>query len=130
MRTLAERLLEVTSATPDRTVALMIAEYMLAMTDVPFRFSINHDIRPPKCASCPVDYTWTKKDACGIEWKHSIATKKWLTDALLCGYTVSQMDRHRKPAGRSSSLAIVRRRAEYHQAPKVPNDSDGDDIPF
>jgi len=101
---------------------------MLALTDTPYRFSINHDIRPPKLAPCPVEYNWTRKDRCGIIWRSRVPTKKWLTAALLHGYTVFLVGSDQRTEKSSSSIAIARRRAEYHQAPKVPFDDA--DIPF
>jgi hypothetical protein len=125
---LVKTLLDIKPETPDREIAPMIADQMLALTDAPFRFAINHDIRPPKLAACPVEYMWTRRDRCGIEWTQRYTTKKWLTDALLHGYTVYLMGLDRKQERYMMSISQARRRAEYFHRPK-PEASD-DDIPF
>ncbi len=129
MSTLAERLLEVTPAMSDRDVAGLIADKMIfyCKTEA-FRYQINHDVRPPKCAPCPVEYGWIVKDKVGIEIRNKNIAKGWLTSALLHGYKVESVDGHRKPTSqRTESIELVRNRAEYHQRSKVDSD---DDIPF
>lgn len=129
-KSLAQKLLEITDAFADRQVAMMIANRAMEISDAPYRFAINHDIRPPGNKPCPLShYDWTKRDAVGIDTKNSQIAFRWLTSALLAGYTISRVDTTYKDAvpGFSSSIAIVRRRAQYHQAPRADND---DDIPF
>lgn len=127
-----QKLLKITAATPDREVAILIAEYAISMTDVPYRFAINHDVRPPKLAACSVEYTWTRKDRCGVDWTHRTLVKKWLTQALLCGYTVYLMTADHKEGGFASSIAAARKRAQYHQQAEARRavGEDDDDIPF
>jgi hypothetical protein len=134
MKNASQMLLEIGPATFDRQVALMLADKCIALTDAPYRFAINHDIRPPKNQACPLEYGWTRKDRVGIEWKMKHETRKWLTNAFLLGYTVYQMNIARESIGFPHSIAIARRRAENHQAAEarratgyVDND---DDIPF
>lgn len=114
------KLLDITRATSDRQVAMILAEAMLERDRVPYWFSINHDIRPPKCLACPLDYDWSLKGRVGIKTLARTRALKWITDAALAGYEIS------REGGRplTSSLVIARRRAEYHQTP------DDDDIPF
>lgn len=106
---------------------MMLADKCIALTDSPYRFSVRHDIRPPKNLACAVEYDWTCKDRCGVEWKSSPMIRKWLTDAFLHGYTVRQTDAKLADVGYTHSIAIARRRAALHQMPKLRND---DDIPF
>lgn len=124
----AQKLLNVTPEIADRQVAMMIADMMVHRAEPPYRFQINHDIRPPKCLACPVEYRWSVKDHVGIEMHNPGLMRMWLTSALLYGYKVEEVDGHRKPKGsRTESIDIVRKRAEYHQRPKSESD---DDIPF
>jgi hypothetical protein len=117
------KLLEIQPHFPDRQVALMIAAAMLESDRQPYWFSINHDIRPPKCLACPVQYDWAIKDRVGIKTLARTRAEHWIAEAALRGYTVSREGG--KPL--ACSIAIARRRAEYHQQPKLEND---DDIPF
>lgn len=127
-KTPAELLLTVTPAHGDRRVAMMTADKIVFYSDAPYRFQIDHDIRPPHCKPCPVEYGWSVKDKVGIQIKNSALARKWLTDALLHGYKVEEVDGHRKPTNRrTESIEIVRRRAEIHQQPKQETE---DDIPF
>jgi hypothetical protein len=96
-KTPTEQLLAVTSADSDRRVAMIIADKLLWFTDPPFRFQINHDVRPPKCLPCPMRYDWIVKDHVGVEFKNKEVARKWLTTALLHGYKVEKVDGHRKP---------------------------------
>jgi hypothetical protein len=128
MKSANQILLEIGPAVSDRTVAMMLADKCVALTDAPYRFAVRHDIRPPKNLACAVAYEWTRKDLCGVEWKSKPMIRKWLTDAFLYGYTVYQMNAQRTlVVGFSHSIAIARRRAALHQMPKVDND---EDIPF
>lgn len=127
MLTASQKLLEIRPTAPDREVAALLADKCIELTDVPYRFAINHDIRPPKNLYCPLRYDWTRKDRVGIEWKLKIPTWTWLTKAFLLGYTVYQMDANRQPVNFPHSIAIARRRAAQHQRPKDDTD---DDIPF
>ena len=127
MASASQRLLEMEPGRPDRAVAMMLADKCIALTVSPFRFAINHDIRPPKNLACPLGYTWTRKDKCGIELKSTHLMRQWLTKAFLCGYTVYLINDRRESIGPPHSIEIARRRAENHQRPKLEND---DDIPF
>lgn len=127
----AEKLLTVTPADDDdRKVATLIADKMLFYaknTDV-YRYQINHDIRPPKCVPCPVEYGWSVKDKVGFEIRNKIIAHRWLTAALLYGYKVEEVDGHRKPTSmRTESIDLVLKRAEFHQRSQLEDD---DDIPF
>jgi hypothetical protein len=127
-KSLAQKLLDVTPAFADRQVAMMIADRALEYGQ-PYRFAINHDTRPPKNLACPMEYDWALKDSVGIDTTDMPLARRWLTKALIRGYTISRVDErhHDMVPGFSSSLAIVRRRAESHQRPKLDTD---DDIPF
>lgn len=127
MKTPAQQLLEMPPTANDRFVALLLADKCIALTDAPFRFTINHDIRPPKNMACPIEYDWTRKDRCGIEWKSKLPVRQWLTKAFMLGYTVQQTNARREGVGFTHSIAIARRRAENHQRPPLENE---DDIPF
>lgn len=116
----------VTPRFSDRQVALMIADVCIEMTDAPYRFAINHDIRPPKNEACPLAYDWTRKDRCGVEYNSRLGTRQWLTKALLAGYTVYRMKPDRTEHGFATSIDLVRRRAKYAQR----EDDGDDDIPF
>lgn len=126
----AQRLLDVRPGHPDRHVAMLIADRCIEAGERPYRFAINHDIRPPKNAACPLShYDWTKKDAVGIDTRDILIARRWLTSAALKGYTITWVDENYrdKVPGLSTSIAIVRRRASYHQ---LPRNNDDDDIPF
>jgi hypothetical protein len=127
VKTTAQKLLEITPSVSDRQVAMMLADKCIELTDAPFRFAINHDIRPPKNLACPLEYGWTRKDRCGVEWKNRAEIRQWLTKAFLLGYTVQQTNERREGIGYTHSIAIIRRRAENHQR---PINYDSDDIPF
>jgi hypothetical protein len=123
-----QKLLEITPAFSDRQIAMMVAERQIETTDKPFRFSINHDIRPPGNKACPLShYDWTKGDRVGIDTKDVAIARRWLTSAVLKGYTVRKVDAQYNPDGFPSSLEIARIRADYYQNQKA---SDDDDIPF
>lgn len=126
MKSVAQRLLDIKPDASDREVAMLIAEYMLEADRVPYRFAINHDVRPPKNLACPLAYDWTRRDVVGIDTSNKELARKWLTNAVLRGYTVSQYVKF-DPVGRSSSLQRARGRAALHQMPKG---DDADDIPF
>jgi hypothetical protein len=119
----AQKLLEVTPSFADRQVAMMIADHCMELGDTPYRFSINHDVRPPGNLACPLRYDWTKKDSVGIETNDPLSARRWLTSALLRGYTISRVN----GALYSASIEQVRRRAAEHQRPKG---NDDEDIPF
>ncbi len=128
-KSLRQKLLGVTDAYSDRQVALMIASRAVEF-GTPYRFAINHDIRPPGNLACPLShYDWSLRDTVGIDTMSTPIAFRWLTSAALKGYTISLVDKrhHDTVPGFSSSIAIVRRRAQNHQRPK--DDSD-DDIPF
>jgi hypothetical protein len=127
-KSISQKLLEITDAFDDRQVALMLADKCLVRTYKPYRFSINHDIRPPGNLGCKLHFDWARKDHVGIETSDKEAARRWLTRAARLGYTTQQMDANRKPVGFTHSIAIARRRAALHQMPKVDNDDD--DIPF
>ena len=124
---ISQRLLEITDVFDDRQVAMMLADKCLALTYKPFRFTINHDIRPPKNMACPLHFDWARKAHVGVETSDKEAARRWLTRAMRLGYTTQQTDANRKHVGFTHSIAIARRRAMLHQAPKVDND---EDIPF
>lgn len=128
-RTVAEDLLEITNEYSDRRVALMLAEQCLSMTDKPFRFAINHDIRPPKNLACPMHYDWTRKDRVGVEINDKETARRWLVSAARLGYTLYLMKADRTIDGRSWDVERARRNAAWHQRPQVEKDHD-DDIPF
>lgn len=128
MKSSSEKLLDVTPGYAARHVALMISDKLIenAKTEM-FRFRINHDVRPPKCLACPINYDWVLKDHVGIETKNKLRARVWLTNAALKGYIIDEVDhKHQPTGGRSESIDIVRKRAEYHQRSKT----DDDDIPF
>jgi hypothetical protein len=129
-KSIAQKLLAVTPEFVDRQVAMMIADRCMELGDKPYRFAIDHDIRPPGLKACPLShYDWTKKDTVGIDTLDSATARRWLTSAALWGYTITRVDAtyNDMVPGFSSSIAIVRRRAESHQRPRIDN---GDDIPF
>lgn len=101
----------------------MIADAMLESDRQPYWFSINHNPGPPKCLACPVDYDWVLKGRVGIKTPNRRRAHAWIMRAALHGYEIAREGG--KPL--TFSLAIVRRRAHYHQTPKLEND---DDIPF
>lgn len=123
----AQKLLEVKPSTSVRQIAVMIAEMFMEATDAPYRFSINHDVRPPKCLACPFEYDWVLKDHVGIDTKNASFAKGWLMNAAMQGYVICRVDARHAGVGDWSSINIVRRRAYYHQLPKLETD---DDIPF
>jgi hypothetical protein len=127
VKSIAEKLLDVTDAFGDRQVAAMIADKMTQAEREPYRFKINHDTRGPAFKRCPIEYDWTLKDVVGIERRNKAQARLWITNAALNGYQITEVDAKKKDQGsRTESIAIVRRRAMYHQQPK----SDDDDIPF
>lgn len=117
------RLLTITADNSDRNVANMIAAAMLETDRQPYWFSINHDVRPPKCLACPVHYDWNLKDRVGIKTLVRERAFDWIASAAMHGYQINREGG--KPL--TSSIAIARRRAEMAQRPKLEND---DDIPF
>lgn len=121
------RLLEITSADDDLTVGRMIADAAMERERLPYRFSIDHDIRPPKNLACPLDYHWALKDKVGIHNGDRQWVRLWLIDAAMRGYVISEVDAKHHPCGLSWSIASARQRAEYHQRPKGADD---DYIPF
>lgn len=123
MRQTLERLLGISPTTPARAVAMMIADVMLESGPVPYNFSINHDVRPPKNLACPLRYDWYKKDRVGVKTTDRERVRKWLTVAVIRGYTV-----RREHDELTSSLEIAHRRAVNHQRP--PREDNDDDIPF
>ena len=131
-KTPAQMLLEMPPTASDRFVALLLADKCIELTDKPYRFAINHDIRPPKNLACPLGFDWSRKDRVGIEWEHKLPVRQWLTKALQLGYTVYYMGADREVRGFPHSIAIARRRAALHQMPKVDYSKGEhyDDIPF
>lgn len=124
-----EKLLTITDEISDREAAALIATKIVfyAKTEV-YRYSINHDIRPPTCMPCPVPYDWTVKNRVGVEFNSRHLAERWLTLALIHGYEVEEVDGHRKPTGsRTESVKRARERADYARRPKLEID---DDIPF
>jgi hypothetical protein len=118
------QLLNVNLNASDRTIAMLIAEMMLESDALPYKFSINHDIRPPACKACALHYDWALKDTVGITTTDKLVARRWITHACLLGYRVTQ-ENGQNPL--SSSIEIARQRAARHQAPKDETD---DDIPF
>lgn len=127
---LVDKLLAVTPADNALTVARLIADKLIYFnrTDE-YRFRANHDISPPKCLPCPMGpYDWSIRGYVGLETPSRARAKQWLTDAAYAGYTIEEVDRHRKPTGNvPESIERVRSRAAWHQRPKGDPD---DDIPF
>lgn len=129
------KLLEIQPTTPNRQVALMIAAALLESERQPYCFAINHDIRPPKNKPCPLDYDWALKGHVGIETQDRRKAEAWLARAAIRGYTISPAGTSlrnstapcHQPYGTTASIAIARRRAEWHQKPQSEKD---DDIPF
>ena len=121
---ISQQLLDITDAFDDRQVAVMLAEKCLGLTYKPFRFTINHDIRPPKNLACPLHFDWSRKDRVGIETNDKEMARVWLTRAVRLGYTTQQADASRNHVGFQHSIAIARQRARNHQRPKVDNDDD------
>src|ERR1700757_4941011 len=101
--------------TPDADVAKLVARYMLESDRVPYWFSIDHDIGPPKYAACPVDFDWSAKKRVGIKTNNRARAEKWIAAAVLAGYTVSRETERQKDL--TCSIAIARRRAFYAQQP-------------
>jgi hypothetical protein len=126
-QSVSQQLLEITPAYSDRRVAEMLASKCLELTEKPFRYAINHDIRPPKNLACPLRYDWTRKDRVGVEIADKETARRWLVSAALAGYTIYYIGANREVIGFPHSLAVARSRAARHQQPKVDND---DDIPF
>jgi len=131
MKNASQKLLEIAPSAPDRQVAMMLADKCIELTDAPFRFAINHDIRPPKNLACPLHFDWSRKDRVGIETTVKAVMRAWLTKAFFRGYTVYQTNTARGSIGFPHSVVIARRRAALHQMPKPgqPGYEDGD-IPF
>lgn len=129
MSTVLERMLAVTDKVDDIAVSALIAEKLIFYnTTSRYRFAINHDIRPPKCTACPLDYDWSLGKTVGIGTSSKARAIKWLTDAAVRGYEIDTVDGQRKSTGsRTESIKRVRERARYHQQPKDDTD---DDIPF
>ena len=113
--TLIERLLPTAT---DEQVARLVAMYLLEADRQPYWFSIDHDIRPPKMAACPVDFDWAKKDRVGIKTDSKARATEWIKNAALTGYTV-QRD-NGDPL--TMSIKRARQRASFAQS--------DDDIPF
>lgn len=126
-KSLAERLLEVTPEVSTRRVAMIIADRCIEISDSPYRFAINHDIRPPKNLSCELNFDWTRKDRVGIDTTDVNTARRWLTHAAMLNYTLYRVDAQHSETDFSISIEKVRRRAEFHQLPKGSNDAD---IPF
>jgi hypothetical protein len=127
-KSLAQQLLDITPENCDRRVAMMITDRAMEF-GAPYRFSINHDVRPPKNLACPLAYDWALKDHVGIDEIRPLVARRWLTTALIKGYTISRVDeRHHDMASYSANIVVVRQRAENHQRPPMENDDD--DIPF
>jgi hypothetical protein len=97
---------------------------MLETDRTPYVFSINQNIRPPLCLACPVAYDWAIKDRVGINTLDRQRAWDWIVHAVILGYSV---ERTNDKSALTLSIAIARRRAEYHQRPKLADD---DDIPF
>jgi hypothetical protein len=126
---IASQLDEVKPDAMDRDLARLIARAAIERERIPYRFSINHDIRPPRNLRCPVDYDWALKDRVGIDTPDRMRTLTWLTDVLMLGYTIREVDDKHRTSGLLYSIAAVRERAAYHQRPK-PVYGDDDDIPY
>jgi hypothetical protein len=120
----SQRLLAITPEISERQVATLIAEYMVETERLPYWFSINHDVRPPKCLACPIGYDWASKARVGIKTSDKRKAWGWIKDAVMLGYEVR---REGDTFALTSSIAIARRRAETHQRPPLSGD---DDIPF
>jgi hypothetical protein len=129
MPTPVEKLLKVTAAYSDNTVAALIADQLVCYAASEwYRFRVNHDISPPKCLACPLPYDWTMKGFVGIETTNKAHARQWLTDAALAGYKIEEVDAMRKPRyARARSIDEVRKHAQSYQAQWSNND---DDIPF
>jgi hypothetical protein len=125
----AEKLLEVTPEATALGVAKLIADKLIFYSRTEwYRFRINHDIGPPKHLACPVPYDWTTKGYVGIDSTNKAHVRKWLTDAAIAGYEIEEVDiKHKPTERRTESIEYVRKRAAFHQRPKVDHD---DDIPF
>lgn len=123
-------LLDITDATPDRKVAMMLAAKAVERERLPYCFSINHDVRPPKLKPCPVEYDWRCKDSVGIQTNSKSLAESWLVKALMLGYKIERVSPKDRQAdgGSYTSIEIARSRARYHQAPK--REVSDDDIPF
>ena len=123
MKSLAQLLLEIEPDASDRKIATLIGDRMTENERVPYIFSIQHDIRPPKNLRCPVRYDWALKDRVGIHTTDKPTARRWITEACLHGFSVTSDGVY--PL--TFSIAIARRRAEFHQHPPVYDDGD---IPF
>lgn len=130
MSTILERMLAVTDKTDDIAISAMIAEKLIFYNTKPeYRFAINHNVRPPECKACPLDYDWAVGKSVGIETPSKARAIKWLTNAALLGYDIDTVDAKRKStSARIESIKLVRERARRHQQPKSQHDDD--DIPF
>jgi hypothetical protein len=141
LKSAAQALLEIKSHTPDQAVAGLIVNALLESDRQPYCFAINHDVRPPKCLACPLEYDWSLKDHVGIETPDRRKAEHWITQAVLKGYTVSMAGvsgrnvaspRH-QPYGATMSIPWARKRAKWHQsdlARKASGEDLDDDIPF
>lgn len=138
IKSAAQKLLDIQSHASGQVVAIFIAEALLESDRQPYCFAINHDIRPPKCLACPLDYDWSLKDHVGIETQDRRKAEHWITQAAMKGYTVSMAGvsghnvpspRH-QPYGTAISIASARRRAEWHQRTPEQKKADDDSIPF
>lgn len=145
LKSAAQKLLDIQPHASDQAVAVFIAEALLESDRQPYCFAINHDIRPPKCLACPLEYDWSLKDHVGIETQDRRKAEHWITQAALKGYTVAPagmsghnqaFPRHQQ-YGLTYNIANVRRRAEWHQgeetrraAYKAAGKDMDDDIPF
>lgn len=140
LKSAAQALLEVNLSTSNIMIASRIAAALLENDRQPYCFAINHDIRPPKCLACPLDYDWSLKDHVGIETQDRRKAEHWIEQAALKGYVISTAGvsghntavRCHQPYGLTYSIRKARERAEWHQSDlerKAKGDPD-DDIPF
>jgi hypothetical protein len=123
----SQRLLEIDDAVSSAQVAVLIADYLLESDRIPYCFSIDHNVGPPRYTKCPVQYHWGHKKTVGILSTDLQWTRGWITEALLAGYTVSRVDRKHRPDGPASNIEAARRRAATH---RTLRDLPDDDIPF
>jgi hypothetical protein len=130
-QTISEQMAAITDAYSDRRVAELIAQRCMQVTSAPYRFAINHDIRPPKNLACKLQYDWTKRDRVGIDSpiKSKLTVQRWLVGAALMGYVIYYVDAQHNDFGFYTSIHRARYLAQRARQAKE-DFLRGDDIPF
>lgn len=120
---------EIKIGTPADVVADLIASEALKLDRLPYCFSIDHNVGPPRYLPCALPYDWYKGKEVGINTKDRSQAYYWLVRALISGYRITRVDpkRHEADGGISTSIKRARESAAYQQKVK---DNPDDDIPF